>query len=449
MKNKWIRQNSGSALISAAVAASVLAILVAGFVSYLSNEYILNYHTHAWTQSVHLAEAAVERGFAEYNYQYFQGGAGIGFQSSRGWSGSSGTYTAGLALTNSLNQVVGTATVTVYGVGSATPSIQGVGIALVKRGPATVSRAVKIGLATSSKFPVGLMSKSTIDLNGNNMYSDSFDSADPTKSTNGRYDGTKKQANGDVASNATIIDSVSIGNADIYGNVFTGPNGTVTMGPNGSVGNTFVTASRADDVATGIADGYIRNDFAVDVPDVSVPSGASSWSSLGNINNDTTINAGDWRASNINLAGNKTLTIQGDVRLYLTGDTSVTGNGSIIISSNSSLTVYTTGNINIAGNGVQNNAGTAMKDEWFGTSTTTSVNIAGNGDWIGAIYAPYAAMTVAGNGSMYGAAVANTVTLNGNGNFHYDESLRTMGGTSSYSVASWQELRLVSGSWVP
>ena len=91
MNQKPFRQTTGSALISAAVAAGVLTILVAGFVSYMANEYLLNFRSHAWTQALHLSEAAIEAGFAEFNYQSSQGGNG--FQSSRGWSGSSGTYT--------------------------------------------------------------------------------------------------------------------------------------------------------------------------------------------------------------------------------------------------------------------------------------------------------------------------------------------------------------------
>jgi type II secretory pathway component PulK len=86
MDTRLYRQTGGSALISAAVAAGVLTILVAGYVSYMANEYLLNFHSHAWTQALHLSEAAIETAFAEFNYQYFQGGSG--FQSSRGWSGS-------------------------------------------------------------------------------------------------------------------------------------------------------------------------------------------------------------------------------------------------------------------------------------------------------------------------------------------------------------------------
>jgi len=45
----------GSVLLSAAVSASVLAILIAGVLAYLSNEYNLNNRAHSWNQAFHLA----------------------------------------------------------------------------------------------------------------------------------------------------------------------------------------------------------------------------------------------------------------------------------------------------------------------------------------------------------------------------------------------------------
>jgi hypothetical protein len=42
--------------------------------------------------------------------------------------------------------------------------------------------------------------------------------------------------------------------------------------------------------------------------------------------------------------------------------------------------------------------------------------------------------------------VANSITLGGNVNFHYDEALRNFGG-SGYLVATWRELRFVGGVW--
>jgi hypothetical protein len=442
------RRAEGSAIAIAAVSAAILSMLIAGVLSYIGNEYSLNFRSHCWNQALHLAEAAVEIGFAEFNYQYKQGGSG--FQSGRGWTSlGGGSYSKSVTnFTDTAGNAVGSLAVTVSGVGTANPQILGVGTTTtVPFGP-SVSRAVKVVLAGSSKFPVGILSKSQINLNGNNAYSDSYDSTDPTKSTGGRYDASKKQPNGDIASNSSLVDSIGIGNTDIYGIVSTGPGGTVSMGPNGSVGPTFVSGDRADTVAEGEANGWIRHDFAVDVPDVTAPSGSGSWTSIGTINNNTVINGGDWRVSDISLSGTKTLTIQGTVRLYVTGSTSISGNATIILSPGASLEVYAAGSVSISGNGVQNNPGLPGNNQWNALPSCTSVSISGNGSWIGTMYAPQAALSISGNGNLYGAVVANTITLGGNANFHYDESLRNGGPSAGYLVASWQSLRNVSGSWV-
>ncbi len=269
-------------------------------------------------------------------------------------------------------------------------------------------------------YSFGLVARTKIDLNGNDLYADSFDSTDLTKSTDGRYDSSKKQAEGNVAVGESITNSVAdSGNANIYGFIFTGPSGTATIGANGTVGPTF--SSPATNVSDAVVNGWIRNDCFQNVTDVVPPSGAASWSSLGNINNTTTINGGDWRLSGISLVANKILTIQGNVRLFITGSTSVTGNGSIVISSNASLTVYSAGNILLAGNGVQNDSGLALKDQWFGLPTCISVSIAGNGVWIGTVCTPEASLSVSGD--VFGAVVANGIILGGTGNLHYDEAL--------------------------
>jgi hypothetical protein len=449
MQSKQLRNDRGSALISAAVTAAVLSILVAGFVSYMANEYLLNLRSHNYNQALHLAEAALETGFGQFKYQGGQ------FQSApSGWSGSgSGPYTKTVTnFTDATGRVVGSFTVTVNGVGAANPQIQGVGTANAARGPSSVSRAVLVKLATSSTFPVGLMSRNVINLNGNNAYTDSFDSGDPAKSTGGVYDAAKRQPHGDVATDSTLTDSIGIGNADIYGTAATGPSGTVTMGPNGSVGPTFTSGERATTVAAGVAAGWIRSDFNVDVPDPTPPSGASSWPApaIGaSINNSGTISTGDFKVSDISLAGNKALTISGNVKLYVTGSTGISGNATVVVLPGASLTVYAAGSISISGNGVQNDATYAVKNIWYGLSTCTSVSVSGNGSFTGAIYAPEADLSVSGNGNLYGAVVAKSVTLGGNANFHYDEALKGFYSPTGYVVASWQELRYIGGSWVP
>src|SRR5438045_1042909 len=107
MRTKRLSNRDGSTFITAVLAAGVLAIMVAGFLSYLSNEYLLNLRSHVWNSALHLAESGVDVGFSEMNYQYFQGSSG--FTSARGWTNSAAnTYTKTVTgLTDTSGKTIG------------------------------------------------------------------------------------------------------------------------------------------------------------------------------------------------------------------------------------------------------------------------------------------------------------------------------------------------------
>ena len=125
MKLYHIRPSQGSILVSAAVAAAILSILVAGLLKYFTNEYFLNFRSHAWTQAMHLAEAGVEVGFAELRYQYYQGGSG--FTTGRGWTDlGGGSYSNRVSnFQDTAGNTIGYLDVIVSGVGTSSPQIQG------------------------------------------------------------------------------------------------------------------------------------------------------------------------------------------------------------------------------------------------------------------------------------------------------------------------------------
>ena len=272
-------------------------------------------------------------------------------------------------------------------------------------------------------FSFGLVSKTDIDLHANNIYVDSFDSTDPTKSTNGQYDQAKRQPNGDVAVGGSLTNSVTnFASANIYGVVFLSPSGSVTMGPNGSIGPSF---SNPDTTVTqAMADGWIGTNCSLYVPDVSLPSGFSSASNLGTINGNTTINgSGYYTVDSINLSGSKTLTItNGNVNIYVTGDMSLAGNATIVVAPGATLTIYVAGSVFIAGNGVANVTGQATRSRFYGLPSSTTWSITANTPWAGVVWAPEAAL-VLGGGDKSGAFIAGSMMFGGNGNMHYDESL--------------------------
>jgi hypothetical protein len=444
------RDQSGSMLITASVAAAIIAIIIGSILAYLGNEYAFNMRSHRWTQALSLAEAGVEMGFAEFNNYYLVGSNG--FSSARGWyNGGGGTYYRWVSsYTNGAGVVDGSVYAYVNGVGSAHPYLFAYGYcSTTPRGP-VVYRAVECQLFRNSMFPAGMVAKGSINMNGNNVTTDSYDSTDLAKSTNSQYDASKRQANGDIATNNSIINSdVSLGNANIHGTVATGASGSVSMGPNGTIGPTF--SNPATTVAQAQSSGWVRNDFAVDIPDVNLPSGASSWSSQGSLGNKT-LSGGTYKATDITLKGNDTLTINGNVSIYITGSKAIAmgGNGKIVVSNGATLTIYSAGDMSIAGNGIVNNSTSDMNVQLYGLPTCTSVSLQGNGNWSGIVYAPEAAFSMGGGGSsgqFSGGVVANTIDMNGEVVFHYDEALRNTFGGGAYNVASWKSYRWTGSYW--
>src|SRR5260221_8961290 len=116
-------------------------------------------------------------------------------------------------------------------------------------------------------FRFALVVKDTIDLNGNNFLSDSFDSSDPSSSANGLYSPNKRADHGDIAVNSSLTNSLTLGNVNVFGALFTGPNGHVSFGPNSVVGELAWHVG----LGTGIEPGFWRNDLNVSFPDVQRP----------------------------------------------------------------------------------------------------------------------------------------------------------------------------------
>jgi len=133
----------------------------------------------------------------------------------------------------------------------------------------TVSRAVRVTVSRGSYFLKAMVAKHKIDMNGNGVWTDSFDSTDPLHSKSGQFpldDPTKLLSNGDVASNDSIVNAINIGNANIHGHVSVGPKGTINLGPNGSVGTILWDLTH-----DGVQDGYFTDDMNFTFPSVVLP----------------------------------------------------------------------------------------------------------------------------------------------------------------------------------
>jgi hypothetical protein len=300
-----------------------------------------------------------------------------------------------------------------------------------------VSRRIETIVRPVSSFDQAILSVGTIDLTNQNIVIDSYDSNDPTKSTNGLYDAAKQQQNGDIATDGNLIDA---GNAHIYGDVATN-SGTV-------VGAANITGTE-------------RDDFYQEP----IPIGAPTWSaynsSISNVASTTTLTASStsgssasrYQLNSINLSGGKTLTLAGNangsqtyIEIYVTGDISFTGSSQLIIQPGVSAKIYFKGNVDVAGNGILNSNNQPSDLQLYGIQPTDSnsyhVNLGGNGQIIAAVYAPNDDVTINGggtNGHVFGSVVGKTVTMTGVTNLHYDEHLGTLGLINNYKIVSWFE----------
>ncbi len=311
----------------------------------------------------------------------------------------------------------------------------------------TIARKLEVRTKIDPLFNVAMAADKTINLNGNNIMTDSFDSADPDYSDNGSYPTgmpNKTKAGGDVVSNDTIVNTLSVGNAKIKGVVKTGPKGTISIGPNGSVGD----RAWVEGGSTGIQPGHSSDDMNVlfpipEAPDISYYTPPSGF--VDGVYYSAILGNHNYVLGNMG-SGTYRVLVTGNATLKVTGNINLTGNDIIRIKTNATLKLYMAGSsAKFAGNGIVNENGNAASLYYFGLESNKTLDFAGNAAFTGVIYAPATDFALGGGGSdMYdfvGASVTKTVKMNGHFNFHYDENLRRVGMGRGYIPTKWEEVR--------
>ncbi|MBF0330353.1 MAG: hypothetical protein HQL17_00310 [Candidatus Omnitrophica bacterium] len=395
----------------------VLTTLGTAFLYRGANESWLAYRVTSSSAALWAAEAGLQKARWEYNYNncagmtHLDGNTGCnGDKTLAGTLAGYGDYDVTLDSTN-----------TNIGSTASIPS---------RTAAKNIQRKVVGVLGKPSIFGFGMFAQGKVTVSNNAL-------VDAYNSTAGAYGGANvDHVNGSVGSNGTTAGVVEIdNNADVWGNVSTGPGGSVTN--------------------TGHVAGSVTNTNSIALPAVVVPGSLSGLASGGALsvgnNNAYTFNAGDYKYSSINLGNKSTVTVNGAVRLYLTGDASHTGidtgSGQVKfdITAGSSLIIYTDGTLTFNNNATVIVASQKPKDlQIYSTYTGPSgLTLENNSSTYAAIYGPQTDVNVSNNAGLYGAVVGKTTLLNNNGDVHYDTALATMANPFEGSIISnWQDVAL-------
>lgn len=447
----------GSTLLLTVIVTGLVGFLMAAYLTLVRNQNTTTFRSQNWNAAIAIIEAGLEEALTHLN---IHGSTNLACD---GWQLFDGQYkmqrTIGdnyyiVAISNYVAGASNNSAPVIYSYGytalplmaAVTPNTLLAAAGVPDTSKNYLGRGVSITTRRVALFTKGVVAKGQIDLNGNNIKTDSFDSSNPSYSTNGLYDASKNKDGGDVATNSGLTNSLNVGNADIRGKVSTGPAGSVKIGSNGSVGSKTWHSDPANDGE--IQPGWYTDDMNVEFPDVTAPFSGGFTPSSGTVDGTSynyVLTNENYQSSSFSMSGQEKIRVTGHAVLYVTGNFSMSGNSYIEISPGASLKLYVGGaSASIGGNGILNNAGNALNFMYYGLPSNTSVSVVGNGTIIGTIYAPNADLTLAGGGTsdtdFMGASVAKTTKMNGHFKFHYDEALKPFGPTRGYVVTSWNEL---------
>ena len=278
---KTLRPNSnrqqGNTLLMTITITALIGFLLATYLTLVSSQNGANARSQSWNSAMPIVEAGVEEALAHLNTPR---GLTNGPLDVDGWQLSGGIY----SVTRNLGSDRYSVSIRNYRVGDPTsdPFVESRGfvnmplvltaydgplLAAANGTPSYLARGVRARTHRDFIFTKGMVAKDSIDLNGNNIQTDSFDSMDPNSSTNGMYAPGKSRDNGDIAVNSALTNSMDVGNANIYGHISVGPGGAVDIGPQGSVGSKVWHGNGSK----GIESGWSKDDMNVSFDDVNIP----------------------------------------------------------------------------------------------------------------------------------------------------------------------------------
>src|SRR5712664_2484602 len=216
-----LNKQGGFALILTILITGLVGLMLVAYLSLLTSQNQAVMRSQAWNSAMPLIEAGLEDGLTQLNTH------GATSLACDGWTLSGGVYW--------MNRTMGDSTyyVTISNWVANLP-----GNVPVVESRAYVPMPVQVASAENWMFATGsvpdatrnyigcrvrvtavrdylftkaMVAKGQININGRNVTTDSFDSADPAHSINGHWNLATRKANGDVATDSQLVNSLSVG----------------------------------------------------------------------------------------------------------------------------------------------------------------------------------------------------------------------------------------------
>jgi len=434
MKLQSRNKSHGGVLVITIVISALVGLMLAAYLSMVSTQISFTQRSQIWNNCIPLCEAGVEEALAHLNHQHTVSNFAINdWVEERGIYHKNREFDQGECLMRIDD--------------SYPPVITVVGKIPAPLGNGTVARAVRVRTRLNQRFPTAILARGRVSMVGGARV-DSFNSTNDLESTNGRYDAAEATDHAVITTVSRTAGDLSVGNADIYGSVATGPGGTVSVGPNGNVGSKDYNNNPAN--RGSVETGHYRDDANMQIPDGELPDpfGPTFLPQQGIVNSVSytyVLGNADYRIDAIDLRAKQYILVNGKARIWVEGATSVSGQARIIIAPGGSLELYAGRAVDLAGGGVMNN-GYAKDFSIVGLNTCNSIKYAGNSEFTGTIYAPHAEITMIGTADAYGAFVGKSFMIGGTVDIHYDEALRGETNRGRFLADSWEETKFAP-SW--
>jgi len=410
----------GHTVIFTLIASLVLGIVLLGVIKLTSTEGQMTGRSQNWNAVLPIAEAGIEEALTHLKHSPSN-------RTDNGWS-----YDATISkYTKTRTFKDGYYTVTIS-TNWDPVIICRAGIRAPGQTNYTVFRTVRVEGTNQPLWTAAIEGLQCVSLTGNGITFNSYDSRDPNFSgPGGIYDATKVKAGGDVACYGGV-NSLDIGNANIAGQIKTGPDTTYSSGPNASVGDLLWSKT-----STGVEPGYYQQVDNTEWPNLTAPAGGvAPPPGIGPEKGyQYVLGTGLYEAKQVN----GDILVKGDATLVVTDRLQL---NSAQILPDAKLKLYVLAP-SASLKGIGNQSTDALHFIYFGLYNNVDVSMSGNSAFCGVLYAPNATLNLSGGGAdnvdFSGAIIAKCVKVNGHYSFHFDEAVRRFGSRGIFA-SSWDEL---------